>query len=72
MLPESARSDAAHVAIAATNRIPLLVTWNCRHLANRTIHRAIVRACEAAGFSCPEICTPEHLMRTYTHARSNS
>jgi hypothetical protein len=71
-LPEKSRSDAAHIAIAATNSIPLLVTWNCKHLANRLIHRAIVQACEVEGFRCPEICTPEHLMRTYTHARPNS
>jgi hypothetical protein len=69
-LPEKAQDDAAHIAIAATNHIPLIVTWNCKHLANRVIHGAIVRACEAEGFRCPEICTPEHLMRTYAHARS--
>ena len=72
LLPERARSDAAHIAIAATNNIPLLVTWNCRHLANRATHRAIVRACETEGLRCPEFCTPEHLMRSYGHARSHS
>jgi hypothetical protein len=72
MLPEKARSDAAHVAIAATNSIPLLVTWNCRYLANRITHRVIIRACETEGLRCPDICTPEQLMRTYTHVRSNS
>lgn len=72
LLPEKARSDAAHIAIAATNNTPLVVTWNCWHLANRVIHRAIVRACETEGLRCPEICTPEHLMRTYAHARSHS
>ena len=68
-LPEKARTDAAHIAIAATNSVPLLLTWNCKHLANPIIQRKIVRVCEAEGFRCPEICTPEYLMRTYTHAR---
>lgn len=68
-LPEKAQTDAEHIAIAAVNAIPLLVTWNCKHLANAVIHRSIVRACEIEGFRCPEICTPEQLMRTYTHAR---
>jgi predicted nucleic acid-binding protein len=71
LLPDKAQSDAAHIAVAATNGIPLLLTWNCKHLANRIIHRAIVRACEVEGFRCPDICTPEHLMRIYSHARSN-
>ncbi len=68
-LPEKAQTDAAHIAIAATNLIPLLVTWNYKHLANPSIHRSIVLACENEGFRCPEICTPEDLMRTYTYAR---
>jgi hypothetical protein len=70
LLPEKAHTDARHISIAATNSIPLLLTWNCKHLANPFIHRRIVQACETEGFRCPEICTPEHLMRTYTHARS--
>jgi hypothetical protein len=70
-LPERALIDARHVAVAATNLIPLLLTWNCRHLANPFIRRKIVQACETEGFRCPEICTPEDLMRTYTHARPN-
>jgi hypothetical protein len=69
-LPEKARTDARHVAVAATNSIPLLLSWNCKHLANPVIRRKLVRACEAEGFCCPEICTPEDLMRTYTHAKS--
>lgn len=68
-LPEKALTDAQHIAIAATHSIPLLLTWNCKHLANPFIHRKIVQACEAEGFHCPEICTPEELMRTYTHAK---
>jgi hypothetical protein len=69
-LPEKALTDARHVAVAATNSIPLLLTWNCKHLANPFIHRRIVQACETEGLRCPEICTPEDLMRTYTHAKS--
>jgi hypothetical protein len=68
-LPEKAGMDAMHVAIAATNSIPLLLTWNCKHLANPFIHRKIVQVCAAEGFPCPEICTPEHLMETYRHAQ---
>jgi hypothetical protein len=68
-LPEKARADAAHIAIAATHSVPLLLTWNCKHLANLVIHRKIVRVCEAEGFRCPDICTPEYLMRTYTNAK---
>jgi hypothetical protein len=35
--PVKAESDAYHFAIAATNGLEYLLTWNCRHLANATI-----------------------------------
>jgi hypothetical protein len=72
LLPPGARADAEHVAIAAINAAQVLLTWNCTHLANATIYRAVARTCEVRGFRCPEICTPEQLMRTYAHAKSTS
>jgi hypothetical protein len=72
LLPPKARADAEHIAMAAVNSIQFLLTWNCKHLANLTIHRGIVRMCEAHGFRCPDICTPEKLMRTSTHERSTA
>ena len=71
-LPEKSQVDVRHIAIAATNFVSLLVTWNDRHLANDRIRRSVVRTCEAEGFRCPDVYTPEELMRTYTYARSNS
>jgi len=65
LLPLKALADAEHIAIAAANSVDILLTWNYKHLANRTIHRAVVQMCEAHGFRCPEICTPEKLMRNY-------
>ncbi len=61
-LPEKARLDAAHVAIAAVNGIDYLLTWNLRHLANATIRGKIDETCRHAGFVPPIICTPEELM----------
>jgi hypothetical protein len=40
-LPAQAGSDALHIAIAATQGIPYLLTWNCRHLANATMRPRI-------------------------------
>jgi hypothetical protein len=34
VFPQEARPDALHLAMAAENGIDLLLTWNCRHLAN--------------------------------------
>ena len=69
-LPTGAGADAEHIAVAAINSVRLLLTWNCKHLANPFIRSAVVHTCEANGVRCPEICTPEQLMRTYEYERS--
>lgn len=62
--PPNAESDAAHIAIAATNGIDYLLTWNFTHIANATLRERIRGVCESLGFRCPEICTPEELLRS--------
>jgi hypothetical protein len=71
-LPESAKTDAEHVAIAATYQIDFLLTWNCKHLANPKIAPKIVRACQRAGLRSPEICTPEVVLRRVVYERAAS
>lgn len=61
-LPAKAADDALHIAVAAMNGIPYLMTWNCRHLANATMRPVIESVCEANGVSTPIICTPEELL----------
>ncbi len=61
-VPAKAIDDAGHVAIAATNNIDYLLTWNCRHLDNAEIKPLIRSVCAKHGYICPEICTPEELM----------
>lgn len=62
ILPLTAASDALHLAIAATNGIEYLVTWNCRHLANAALRRDIERQCRSRGYEPVIICTPEELL----------
>ncbi len=61
-LPAKAADDALHIAIAAMNGIPFLLTWNCRHLANATMRPMIEAVCAAKGIKAPIICTPEELL----------
>lgn len=68
-LPTNARADAEHIAVAAINSVRLLLTWNFKHLANPFIRDAVVRTCEMNGVRCPDICTPDRLMRTYEYER---
>ena len=61
-LPAKAENDALHIAVAAVHRIPYLLTWNCRHMANATIRGQIESICTGKGYRAPVICTPEELM----------
>ena len=61
-IPGKAAEDAGHIAIAVTNGIDYLVTWNCRHIANATMRSQIERICRIAGYEPTIICTPDELM----------
>ena len=61
-LPAKAGNDALHIAVAAIHRVPYLLTWNCRHMANATKRAQIESVCASKGFKAPIICTPEEMM----------
>jgi predicted nucleic acid-binding protein len=62
IIPRKAATDAAHIAVAAVHGLDFLVTWNCVHIANASIARAVAKICRQHGYECPGICTPEGLL----------
>ena len=62
LLPATADRDAVHIALATAYEMDILLTWNCRHIANAAIQARLRRLAEAAQFSLPVICTPEELI----------
>jgi hypothetical protein len=64
-LPETASEDALHIAIAVTNGVDYLITWNCKHLANAAMRSSIERVCRERGCEPVIICTPEELQEEY-------
>jgi hypothetical protein len=63
LLPAKAEGDAAHIALATFHKMDILLTWNCRHIANAFILGRLRRLIEAGGYSTPTICTPEELLQ---------
>jgi hypothetical protein len=59
-IPKKALDGALHVAVA--HGIDLLLTWNCRHIANPEIQRGIAEQLEKIGLFLLFICTPEELL----------
>ena len=61
-LPDRASDDALHIAIAAVNGLEILVTWNCRHIANFAMRPRIEYVLRQADVEPPTICTPQELI----------
>lgn len=62
LLPVSADGDAAHIALATVHRMEVLLTWNCRHIANVAIQQRLRRLVEGRGLNLPALATPEEFM----------
>jgi hypothetical protein len=61
LLPINADRDAAHIALATVHEMDILLSWNCRHIANAAIQASLRRLVENSGFALPVLCTPEEL-----------
>jgi predicted nucleic acid-binding protein len=61
-VPTTAPEDALHIAIAVSNGVEYLLTWNCAHIANAAMRRAIDDVCVASGYRPTVLCTPEELL----------
>ena len=62
LLPVNADGDAAHIALASTHSMDIVLTWNCRHIANAAIVGRLRRLVETQGHKLPEIYTPEEFL----------
>jgi len=64
-IPESSFDDATHVDIATIAKMDCLATWNCKHINNPQTLPIIAKVCEANGYRCPLIGTPEQLKEVH-------
>ena len=62
ILPAAAASDAIHAVVAAQRQINILLTWNCRHLANPHLLGKLREFLGRRGLTLPEVCTLIELM----------
>ncbi|HAS83967.1 MAG TPA: hypothetical protein DCS43_15130 [Verrucomicrobia bacterium] len=61
-IPEKARNDALHLAVATLNGMDYLVSWNCSHIASARVRGIVESVNLTNGYATPIICTPEELM----------
>ena len=58
-VPEKEVTDAFHIATAAVYGMDILLTYNCRHMANLATLPKTASVIALAGYECPKILTPE-------------
>ena len=61
LLPAEADRDAAHIALATIFEMDILLSWNCRHIANAAIQARLRQLVEKSGLALPVLCTPDEL-----------
>ena len=61
-VPANSARDALHIAIAATQGIDYLITWNFKHINNASTRTMVINAVSDFGLACPVLCSPEELM----------
>ena len=58
-VPEDEATDAFHIATAAVYGMDVLLTWNCRHMANPVTLPKTFAIIAKTGFHCPIVITPD-------------
>ena len=61
-VPANSARDALHIAIAATQGMDYLVTWNFKHINNASTRTMVFNVVSNSGLVCPVLCSPEELM----------
>jgi len=62
LLPPQAARDAVHIAVSSVHAVDILLTWNCRHIANAAIMKELGQIVAQCRHEIPVICTPEELL----------
>lgn len=61
-VPANSTRDALHIAIAATQGVDYLLTWNFKHINNASTRALVINTVSRFGLICPVLCSPEELI----------
>ena len=62
IMPDDTEGDAMHLALATLHECDILVSWNCRHIANANKSDHIRRINGRLGHKTPGLVTPLELL----------
>ena len=66
IMPADTTGDALHLALATLHECDILVSWNCRHIANANKTDHIRRINGRLGYETPKLITPLELLEDQT------
>jgi len=58
IIPRKYRDDARHIAVAVVNDVDVIITWNCKHMAQVEKKRMINAVNMMLGYRQIDIVTP--------------
>jgi hypothetical protein len=61
-LPERARLDAFHLAMAVWHQMDYLRSWNCKHIVSARVRQIVQDLNQPRTLSTPITCVPAELM----------
>jgi hypothetical protein len=64
VMPADADGDARHLAVATFWKCDILVSWNCKHIANANKSEHIQHVNGKLGLVTPKLITPYHLLES--------
>ncbi len=53
--------DALHIALATTHKIPILVSWNFKHMVRHHTRVLVNQVNEKLGYAPIDICSPQEV-----------
>ncbi|MFQ5630244.1 MAG: type II toxin-antitoxin system VapC family toxin [bacterium] len=61
-IPEKAKLDASHLAVAVWHEMDYLLSWNCKHIVSARVKKVLDESNANLNIKTPVLCTPEELM----------
>ena len=62
LLLKTADRDAAHIALASVHQMDVLLSWNCRHIANGAVQVGLRRLLRFVEVRAASSCTPDEMI----------
>lgn len=63
VMPADVTGDALHLALATLHECDILVSWNCRHIANASKFDHVRKINGRLGYETPKLITPLELIK---------